>query len=80
MGSGGDDARRALTDPKLGGNPRAGRGLCVDRLRRVPMNDALALKRRLAPEEPGVGPLLFFSLIAAAGFAVGWMTQMLGSF
>ncbi|MDB5446998.1 MAG: hypothetical protein JWQ97_2315 [Phenylobacterium sp.] len=44
------------------------------------MIDGLALKRRGAPDDPGAGALVFFSLIAAAGFAVGWMTQALGSF
>jgi hypothetical protein len=43
------------------------------------MIDGLALKRRREPE-PGGGALVFFSLIAAAGFLVGWMTQSLGSF
>jgi hypothetical protein len=39
----------------------------------------LALKRRREPD-PGGGALVFFGLIAAAGFAVGWMTQSLGTF
>ena len=44
------------------------------------MSDGLALRRRGAPEDPWAGAFAFFSLIAAAGFAVGWMTQALGSF
>ena len=40
----------------------------------------LALRRRGAPEDPGAGALLFFSLIAATGFAVGWLTEALGAF
>jgi hypothetical protein len=44
------------------------------------MSDGLALKRRRAPEDPGAGAWIFFSLIAATGFAVGWATQALGSF
>jgi hypothetical protein len=44
------------------------------------MLDAMVLKRRRAPEDPGAGAVLFFSLIAAAGFAFGWMTQSLGAF
>ena len=43
------------------------------------MIEALAAKRRREPD-PGSGALLFFSLIAASGFAFGWVTQALGSF
>jgi hypothetical protein len=43
------------------------------------MIDGLALRRRRDPENPG-GALVFFSMIAAAGFAVGWLTQSLGTF
>jgi len=42
------------------------------------MNLALALKRPHQPD-PGSG-VLFYSLIAAAGFAFGWATQALGAF
>jgi hypothetical protein len=39
---------------------------------------ALRRERRRDPGEID-GALLFFSLIAAAGFAVGWMTHALGA-
>ncbi|HKR87881.1 MAG TPA: hypothetical protein VJS38_06870 [Phenylobacterium sp.] len=38
------------------------------------------LRRKREPEEPGAGAVVFFSLIAASGFAVGWAAQFLGSF
>ena len=44
------------------------------------MIDRLALMRRREPRDPGAGAVVFFSLIAAAGFAVGWVTQSLGTF
>lgn len=43
------------------------------------MLDGLALRRRRDPD-PGAGAFVFFGLVAAAGFAVGWMTQGLGAF
>lgn len=43
------------------------------------MAQVIALKR-VRRRDPGDGALLFFSLIAAAGFAFGWFTQALGSF
>ena len=43
------------------------------------MNHALALMRRREPD-PGPAALLYFSMIAAAGFVVGWATQLLGGF
>ena len=39
----------------------------------------LALKRRRAPEDPN-SALIYFSLIAATGFAAGWLTQALAGF
>jgi hypothetical protein len=44
------------------------------------MIDGLAGKRPLVPGEPGLGVLVFFSLIAASGFAVGWAAQTLNVF
>ena len=44
------------------------------------MVDGLALKRRQAPEDPGAEAFVYFSLIAALGFAVGWLAQALGAF
>lgn len=45
------------------------------------MNDVLAARRlRRREPDPGLGALLFFSLIAASGFAFGWAAQALGSF
>jgi hypothetical protein len=35
---------------------------------------------RRAQKDPAAGAFVFFGLIAATGFAVGWMTQALGSF
>lgn len=43
------------------------------------MMESLALKRRREPD-PGEGALVFFSLIAAAGFAFGWVAQSIGGF
>lgn len=43
------------------------------------MTHVLALKRRQAPEDPGPA-LIFFSLLAAAGFAIGWAAQLLAGF
>jgi len=40
----------------------------------------LASRRRREPEDPGAGAIVFFSLIAAMGFAAGWATQFLGAF
>jgi hypothetical protein len=42
--------------------------------------NAMMLKRRLAPEDPVGAALVFFSLVAASGFAVGWTAQALGGF
>jgi hypothetical protein len=44
------------------------------------MTHALALRRRREPHDPGAGALVFYSLIAASGFAVGWAAQVLGGF
>ena len=44
------------------------------------MIDAMAPRRRRQLHDPGAGALLFFSLVAAAGFAFGWVTQSLGAF
>jgi hypothetical protein len=43
------------------------------------MTYVLALKRRHEPEDPGAA-FVIYSLIAAAGFAVGWTAQVLGAF
>ena len=43
------------------------------------MGDVLALRRRREPD-PGHGALVFYSLIAASGFAAGWAAQFLGGF
>jgi hypothetical protein len=32
-------------------------------------------ERHRDPFEPGAGALMFFSLVAASGFAVGWLIQ-----
>jgi len=37
-------------------------------------------RRHGAPEDPAGGGLALFGFIAAAGFAVGWLAQALGSF
>ena len=42
------------------------------------MFEVQALKRQGAPEDGGVGGVIFFGLIAAAGFLVGWLAQALG--
>jgi hypothetical protein len=42
------------------------------------MLDGLALKRHRDPRDPGADAFAFFSLIAATGFAVGWMAHALG--
>lgn len=44
------------------------------------MTYALALWRRHEPQDPRIGALLFYGLIAASGFAVGWAAQALGGF
>ena len=46
------------------------------------MRENAALKReRPDPTEPGSGPLMFLTLLAAAGFAWGWVAQAaLGTF
>jgi|GEM_PF-2251492 len=44
------------------------------------MAEILIRGRRSAPEDPLGGAVVFFGLVAAAGFAVGWMTQALGAF
>jgi hypothetical protein len=46
------------------------------------MTHALALRRvrRRDPEDPVSGALLFYSLVAATGFAAGWLGQALGAF
>lgn len=44
------------------------------------MIDGQALKRRREPEGPFAAALVFFGLIAASGFAVGWMAQALVTF
>ncbi|WP_165837124.1 hypothetical protein [Phenylobacterium hankyongense] len=46
------------------------------------MREHSALKpERPDPTEPGSGPLMFLTLLAAAGFAWGWVAQAaLGSF
>ena len=41
------------------------------------MFDARLPKRQGAPEQDVAGPV-FFGLIAAAGFLVGWLAQTLG--
>ncbi len=41
------------------------------------MSHVLALKRRREPD-PGEGALVFYSLVAATGFAFGWAVQLLG--
>ena len=43
----------------------------------MPMLNALALRRRRAPDPIG-GAIAFYSLIAASGFAVGWAAKALG--
>jgi len=43
------------------------------------MTHVLALKRRHEPDDPGAA-FAFFSLVAAAGFAIGWTAQLLGGF
>ena len=43
----------------------------------MPMLDALALRRRRAPDPVG-GLLALYSLVAASGFAVGWAARALG--
>jgi hypothetical protein len=43
------------------------------------MTHALALKRRHEPDDPRAA-LAFYSLIAAAGFAVGWIGHLAGGF
>jgi hypothetical protein len=43
------------------------------------MIHVLALKRRREPDNPGAA-FAFFSLIAAAGFAVGWTVHLVGGF
>jgi len=52
------------------------RGTAGDR----PMTHALALKRWREPPDPHAQALAFYSLVAAAGFAVGWAAQALGGF
>jgi len=44
------------------------------------MTHALALKRWREPPDPHAQALAFYSLVAAAGFAVGWAAQALGGF
>lgn len=44
------------------------------------MIEALGIRRGREPEDPGAGAALFFSLVAAAGFAFGWAAQALGGF
>ena len=44
------------------------------------MMHAMALWRRHEPQDPRTGALVYFSLIAATGFAVGWAAQALGAF
>jgi hypothetical protein len=46
------------------------------------MRASLALKRprRTDPTEPGVGGAMFLGLLAAAGFAWGWLAQAGGFF
>jgi hypothetical protein len=44
------------------------------------MIDGLALRRRRGPEDPMSEALALYSLIAAAGFAVGWAAQAFGGF
>jgi hypothetical protein len=39
------------------------------------MTTSWAARRRHTPEDPVGAAFAFFSLIAAAGFAVGWVTQ-----
>lgn len=43
------------------------------------MIHALALMRRREPD-PGAAALLYFSMIAATGFAFGWAAQVLAGF
>jgi hypothetical protein len=43
-------------------------------------NLALKPKRRADPTEPGVGGLMFLGLLAATGFAWGWLAQAGGFF
>ena len=43
------------------------------------MIHALALMRRREPD-PGAAAWLYFSMIAATGFVVGWAAQILGGF
>jgi hypothetical protein len=44
------------------------------------MVDAWVERRLGGPDDSGSGALLFFSLIAAAGFAVGWLAQAATTF
>jgi hypothetical protein len=44
------------------------------------MLDGLAPRRRRGPEDPVSDALAFYGLLAAAGFAAGWMAQALGGF
>lgn len=43
------------------------------------MTHALALMRRREPD-PGAAALFYFSMIAAAGFVVGWAAQTFAGF
>jgi hypothetical protein len=40
---------------------------------------SIAIRRKREPD-PGAGAIVFFSLVAASGFAVGWAAQFVGSF
>jgi hypothetical protein len=49
----------------------------LDRFRGFTMLHNRALKRHGAPDDPAGGALFLFGLIAATGFAVGWMARAL---
>lgn len=42
------------------------------------MSHVLAFRRRREPQGPHAEAVVYFGLIAATGFAVGWVAQALG--
>lgn len=44
------------------------------------MSHVLAFRRRRGPEDPHAEAVLYFGLIAVAGFVAGWVAQALGLF
>jgi hypothetical protein len=63
---------------KLDGNRRRGAGISPPHREDLPMIDRPGARRRREPDNGTLGAVVFFGLIAAAGFAVGWVTQSLG--